>query len=225
MLLEIETSARSLARKLGLVPVLHRFRRLWRTGYEESFSHALLSEIRLNDCVWDVGANVGYYSRQIAPIAARVIAFEPLPEAFLKLSQLDHANLTLVSLALGDREGTQPLAVSGTSSSLAVPVGTVIDVHVARGDDLDLPQPNIVKIDVEGYEPEVIAGMQARLRSCECRAAFCELHFQTLEKRGIRQGPAVVIRQLRSLGFTRIRWLDASHIGAYKSTSAVSHHA
>ena len=37
-------------------------------------------EIGPDDCVWDVGANVGYYTERFAARARRVVAFEPIAE-------------------------------------------------------------------------------------------------------------------------------------------------
>jgi FkbM family methyltransferase len=204
-------------RRLGLVPWLDRFRSIWRAGYEDAFSRSLLAEIGSHDCVWDVGANVGYYSQRMASLASRVVAFEPVPETFSRLSKLDLPNVTFVNKALGDASGVLPMSLANDASSLALPGSNIAEVQVARGDDLDLPQPNVVKIDVEGFEYEVIAGMQTRLRAPECRAVFCELHFEVLEKRGMRQTPARIVKRLRSLGFKKICWLDASHISAHKS--------
>jgi FkbM family methyltransferase len=217
MLIELQTQVRSVARRLGLVPLLDRFRAVWRVGYEDAFSRSLLVEILPGDCVWDVGANVGYYSQRIASIASRVVAFEPVPDTFSRLSKLALPNTTFVNTALGDVRGVLPMSLANDASSLAVLGSNITEVQVARGDDLDLPQPNIVKIDVEGFEYEVISGMQTRLRAPECRAVFCELHFAVLEKRGLRQTPAKIVKHLRSLGFAKIRWLDASHISAHKS--------
>ena len=88
-------------------------------------------------------------------------------------------------------------------------------VSVIPGDSLvDLPLPNVVKIDVEGYEPEVIRGMANTLRCV--RAAFVEIHFAILEGRGMPQAPAEIVQSLRTLGFTTIRWVDASHIMALR---------
>jgi FkbM family methyltransferase len=91
------------------------------------------------------------------------------------------------------------MTLANDASSLAVLSSNIVKVQVARGDDLDFPQPNIVKIDVEGFEYDVIAGMQTRLRAQECRAVFCELHFEVLERRGFRQAPAKIVNRLRSL--------------------------
>jgi hypothetical protein len=89
-------------------------------------------------------------------------------------------------------------------------------VTVIPGDSLlaSLPQPDVVKIDVEGFEPEVIRGMPNALRSV--RAAFVEVHFAILENRGMLQAPSDIVANLRSLGFTTIKWVDASHIMALR---------
>jgi hypothetical protein len=83
------------------------------------------------------------------------------------------------------------------------------------GDDLAaLWQPAVVKIDVEGYEIEVIRGMRRVLGGV--RALFVEIHFQVLEERGMLQGPAALVKDLNRLGFSRIEWPDASHIAAFR---------
>src|SRR5258708_3134438 len=119
MLIELQTQARSLLRRSGLVPVLNRVRSVWRTGYEDVFSRSLLAEIRSVDCVWDVGANVGYYSQRMAPLPPRVVAFEPVPETFSRLSKLSLPNATFVNLALGDTSGVLPMSLANDASSLA----------------------------------------------------------------------------------------------------------
>src|SRR5262245_14629723 len=37
------------------------------------------------ECVVDLGANVGLFSARVAPLARRVIAYEPFPESFARL--------------------------------------------------------------------------------------------------------------------------------------------
>src|SRR5258708_3450461 len=120
MLIELQTQARSVLRRSGLVPLLNRVRSVWRAGYEHVFSRSLLAEIRSGDCVWDVGANVGYYSQRMAPLASRVVAFEPVPETFSRLSKLSLPNATFVNLAFGDSFGVLPLSVYKDVCSIAV---------------------------------------------------------------------------------------------------------
>src|SRR5258708_24917292 len=159
MLIELQTQARSLLRRSGLVPLLNRVRSVWRTGYEDVFSRSLLAEIRSGDCVWDVGANVGYYSQRMAPLASRVVAFEPAPETFSRLSKLSLPNATFVNLALGDTSGVLPISLATFASSLGVLSGNTAAVQVAREHTLDLPQRDAVKIGGAGSEYEVIAAV------------------------------------------------------------------
>lgn len=88
-------------------------------------------------------------------------------------------------------------------------------VKIARGDDLtSLLPPTVVKIDAEGYELEIVRGMPRILRGV--RALFMEIHFEILEKRGMRQGPALLVKELKDQGFSNIQWPDASHIAAFR---------
>lgn len=53
---------RSIARRVGLLALIQPMFR-GRT-YEEEFGNAMLGEVRPGDVVWDVGANVGLYTRK-----------------------------------------------------------------------------------------------------------------------------------------------------------------
>ena len=130
------------------------------------------------------------------------------------------ANVDCQQLALGDVDAELSMSESGQYSSIVsspyvsanAPRQTV---SVKPGDALaDLPKPDVVKIDVEGYEPEVIRGMPNVLRTV--RAAFIEIHFAILESRGMLQAPAELVLQLKILGFDKIKWVDASHIMALR---------
>ena len=51
-----------------------------REGYEQSFRSVMLRSTRPGDCVWDVGANIGFYSELFAMVvgpSGKVISFEP----------------------------------------------------------------------------------------------------------------------------------------------------
>lgn len=71
---------RNLGRALGLNRLFGSL--LSRRGYETRFQEAMLAAIRPGDVVWDVGANVGLYSRAFSDIAGpsgKVFAYEPSP--------------------------------------------------------------------------------------------------------------------------------------------------
>lgn len=220
MILETKTLARFLVRRAGLTPVAHRIRMLWhKSDYEDRFAELLLASIRPGDCVWDVGANVGYYTELFSKIARHVVAFEPVAANYRQLQSRQIENVDCLQVALGDRSGEAEIVVDGQSSSLAHSVSSAASrqsVTIVRGDDLEqLPQPSLVKVDVEGFEMEVIRGMQRTLGSV--RALFVEVHFQVLDERGMRQAPAAIVKDLKRMGFSRIEWPDASHLAAFRT--------
>ena len=71
----------------------------------------------------------------------------------------------------------------------------------------------MLKIDVEGFEEDVIKGLGGALARPECRAVLIEVHFAILEERGERHAPARMQRFLRERGF-HVEWTDASHLAA-----------
>ncbi len=220
MLLEAKISARTLLRRLKLTSVAHRIRMLWHTSaYEDRFAEVLLGSIRPNDCVWDVGANVGYYTERFSKLARHVVAFEPVPESCRQIDSKMLTNVECLAVALGDRAGEMPMFIDHQFSSLAQPSfagARTQSVRVARGDDfISLPRPTVVKVDVEGYELEVIRGMYQVLG--QVRALFLEIHFQILEDRGMRLAPVTLVNDLKRLGFSKITWPDASHVAAFRA--------
>lgn len=70
----------------------------------------MAERLLLGACVWDVGANVGYYTKLFSErvgSSGRVYAFEPLPTTVAKLTAaaggLD--NVSILPVALSDRTG------------------------------------------------------------------------------------------------------------------------
>lgn len=223
---------RALARGLGIIPHLNRARSVLQrlrgdTDYEERFSRALMSRVRPGDVVWDIGANIGLYSLQLSEAvgaSGKVFAFEPMPTCFAELTQRSQGapNIQSIQAALGDRIGVAQLAVDdnalSTTNSLFVPSGSrTVDVRITTGDALvqsgEIPAPAVLKVDVEGFEEEVLRGLSQTLANPTCRALFCEVHFSILDARGERHAPSRIVQLLRERGF-RTRWIDASHLGA-----------
>jgi FkbM family methyltransferase len=101
-------------------------------------------------------------------------AFEPILENFEKLTQKELPNVEYHRVALGNISADLPMTVAGCASSVVPTCNTDSEfetVTVLRGDDLHTRRrPTIVMIDVEGYEPEVIFGLQHSL--AEVRAVL-----------------------------------------------------
>jgi FkbM family methyltransferase len=221
--------ARSIARRVGLTRLYHKL--FPRRRYEEKLHNAILASLKTGDVIWDIGANQGIYSKifceKTGP-SGHVFAFEPTPESCATLSR-QTAEFSWVHIerkALSDFDGAGALSVSGydKSNHLVQANGddsqsSVVSVPVVRGDTFWKASgmtPNVVKIDVEGFEEEGLAGMDSLLAAPGLRAVFVEVHFRLLEDRGRSEAPVRLENLLRSKGL-RPRWVDPSHIAAERS--------
>ena len=151
----------------------------------------------------DVGANVGMYTIWAAKTrGAQVFAFEPEAQNYALLNRNIVLNgladrVKAYCLALSDIEGFSELHLSdlragGSCHSLGERVdfahrpmqpeysqGCIsarLDDLVSRG---VVPEPHYVKIDVDGFEPKVIAGAAALLRRKRLQSLLVEIN-QTL---------------------------------------------
>jgi FkbM family methyltransferase len=144
---------------------------------DAALMNAFRNFIRPGDVVWDVGANVGYIAQLLVlpPFqVGRLDAFEPSPPALITLQSL-FAGLTRVHvhpIGLGSVNDALSMSIDPAGSVLGsmqreLPRGQRITVPVRRGDDYrrekQLPAPNVVKIDVEGFEPQVLDGLRATI--------------------------------------------------------------
>lgn len=157
--------------------------------------------IRAHDyrTVLDVGASRGQFAlvaRAMWP-QCRIVCFEPLPEAVAKLKQVfaGDRNVVVWETALGARTALSTLNVSGRDdSSSLLPIGRqaqefpgtaaagVLEVPVNRIDayiDDDCLAPILLKMDVQGYELEVLRGAGDKLDRVDsvlCECSFVELY-------------------------------------------------
>ena len=215
---------RAIGRRLGIFPPLVRaIRRLSGGNYEERFDAALLGAIQQGDTVWDVGANLGIYTAKFADRVGptgRVLAFEPSPRSVesLRARFQENSRVTVYGVALSDLRGKSTFFVNessdGTTDSLVErsPGAVAHEIEVHPGDDfLAAYPPNVVKVDVEGYELEVIRGLSAVLAGGCLRAVLIEVHFGILADRGLPDAPAQLCSVLRDCGMT-VSWVDPSHL-------------
>lgn len=146
----------------------------WLGSYEASIQREFQAAIRPGSVVYDVGANVGFYtllSSRLTGPSGSVYAFEPAPgniEALRRHISLNKAaNVTLFPAAVSSVSGTEGfdpgahrfIGRLSDSGTLRVEVVT-LDELVAKG---DVQPPEVIKIDVEGSELEVLRGAGAIL--------------------------------------------------------------
>jgi FkbM family methyltransferase len=148
----------------------------------------LLHVLRKNDLFIDVGSNVGTYTvLASAVVGARCIAFEPVPSTFRKLCRNIRLNDTsglceLHNQGLSSQEGELVFtsdddcknrvvnhAVPPTQKTVTVPVNTL---NAIVGNRL----PALIKIDVEGFELEVIRGGDRIFKAASLLGVIIELN-------------------------------------------------
>lgn len=140
-----------------------------------------------DDVGFDIGAHVGSRVRAWRRLGARVVAVEPQPDC-LRVLRLLHgrdAGVTILPLAVGARPGrvrmhisTATPTVSSMSPDWMESVATdprfagvrwdrSVDVEVTTLDDLIQRhgEPAFCKIDVEGFEVDVLAGLSRPVRA------------------------------------------------------------
>lgn len=222
---------RTLARKTGTHRLLYRarFALFPKRSYEQPFHEALEQTVRPSDVVWDVGANIGFYSELFSKwVGANgcVVAFEPYPESAEKIRQRlpDCGWLQIENVALGRQDSTARLTVFANHTtrnhvqyeSAGAAGEPTIEVPVCTGDTVRARLgrvPNVIKIDVEGFEEEVLLGLDKTLASPEVRAVLAEIHFGVLAERGEANAPVRIEKFLRGKGF-KTRWIDENHLKA-----------
>jgi len=140
---------------------------------------ALLRQlIRPGMTVVEVGANMGTHSVDMARACAPgdFYAFEPQPRLFQilcgNLALNNIANALAYPEACGDEDGEVGIAridydVAGNFGGFSLDrYRGDIKVRIRTIDGLGLQQCNLIKIDVEGFEPRVIRGAAETIRRC-----------------------------------------------------------
>lgn len=177
------------------------FRRGLRLGVGAAIEHrAVLAPLGLRTVV-DIGANIGQFSllaRALYP-SARIVGFEPLPEAAARYRRVFTGDdcATLIQAAVAPQRGTATLRVSAAADSSSLlpitprqvarfpgtqEVGLIPVAAGPLGDHLDraaIAAPALLKIDVQGFELEVLRASLPLLDAFEyvyVEASFEELY-------------------------------------------------
>ena len=184
-------------------------------GVVEPATTALIGKLVTHgDHVIDVGAHVGHhacFAARAAGATGRVLAIDPQPhnaDQIARNASLNGlSNLITICAAAGQSNGfiRVPIQSDRDRSRLSIlkrgpnDLDVLVEVPLRRLDELveanGIVSPKLVKIDVEGYELEVLLGMGDRLMDCE------NIILEVLETADANRTDEI-IRLLSSVGFT-----------------------
>ncbi len=150
---------------------------IYYTGdYEPYLKSQFRQLIRPGDCVLDIGANIGFHTLYFAELVGhkgRVFAFEPIlvnyQALIMNLSFNTFKHIQTEQIALGNESKTIHIHVDPSirnpgSYTLLTHGKANTYIHCLKGDDYvdnkKIGNVNFIKIDVEGYEHEVLKGLK-----------------------------------------------------------------
>jgi FkbM family methyltransferase len=129
-----------------------------------------------------VGANTGERTRVLLSLGARVVAVEPQPGCVASLRRIRDERLTVETVALGARKGIASIRPSTASTISSMSEGWIASVKESGrfaehewGEPITVDVttldalldrygiPDFCKVDVEGYESQVVAGLSRPL--------------------------------------------------------------
>ena len=167
-------------------------------------------------CCWNVGANIGIHTLQLAHRVGSqgsVVAFEPNPAAVSLLRRHVQLNgyadrVTIIQAAVGEREGEADFFVAGAdpmaraehanpllsqTTRISVPVIT-LDGYLQS----QLRRPDCIVMDIEGWEIAALRGARSILEGQPFPIFIVELHQDTWEWSGhSRQDLETLLREYK----------------------------
>ena len=164
--------------------------------WDEATTKIFKQSINEGDTILDLGANIGYYSllaSQLIGKTGKVFAFEPEPRNFKILQKNidlnNYNNIHAFQKAVSDENTSLTLYISEKDSGAHTIRPTKVErefenevkVEVVRLDDFlkdKTEKIDIVKMDIEGYEVEVLRGGMSTWEKVEKCKILIEVHPQ-----------------------------------------------
>lgn len=184
--------------------------------YEKTESQWFQSVCQPGMTFLDVGANIGYYTAlgsHLVGLKGKVISLEPDPESFSYLEQTisanNSSNVLAFQVAASDKKTLLPLYIStenrGDNRLYASSEDrTEILVKTQPLDELlfehNIDQVDLIKIDVQGYEPKVIEGLKKTISRSQQIVLITEFWPKGITDAGA--DAKVFLDNLRNLGLT-----------------------
>ena len=147
----------------------------------------------------DLGANIGLFSIFAAPVCEKVFAVEPTPSHFALMEELvDLAgvkNIEMLNLAVGLEDGEAEFNIHERNSTMNSFISHRTDPHSGKTvkvktqtlnsiiDSLDVDRIGFVKMDIEGFENEVVFEESFEEALTKIDGLYVEVH--DFEERGM----------------------------------------
>lgn len=196
----------------------------WFGSYEYEKQRAFQRAIKPGDVVYDIGANVGFYtllSSVLTGDQGRVYAFEPLPRNLRDLREHIEingiVNCRVIEAAVAQEDGEACFDPSLNRSQGRLSASGTILVRTVALDSLlrqtSISPPSLMKIDIEGAEVECLRGAARTITSSRpiiflathgpdlhaaCLGMFAKwgYHVRPLDARGIEESCELVAEPL-----------------------------
>jgi FkbM family methyltransferase len=217
--------------RLGVIDVIERDL-LVGGEWDARIGEFLRANLRAGATFVDVGANIGYFTLLASRLVGErgtVLAVEPSQRNLSRLCEhlwINRTSNVMVSAtAAGRRHGLAMISFPTYNNAGAATLRNVSTVQPQRAlvsplDDVFDAQalsPDLVKIDVEGYELEALAGMERMLRRCR-PVVICELTASFLADLG--QSPRDLLAFMESCGYRCETLTAAGSLGAGAALSS-----
>lgn len=206
--------------------ILHKTRELFSLDFIKCF-------LKDSEVVFDIGANVGYYAllESCLSFKGKIFAIEPVPQNYELLKKNimlnGFKNVTILNCAIGDKNGSDKMFIydkCNWSSFLRNPGGKIIneiEVPILTLDAFvnNYTFPTFIRMDVEGFEYQIIMGACDLLRSNLPLKLCIELHPHLMSRENMDE----LLEKLRKNKFQVAAVFFESEPAHYRAINIINH--
>jgi len=165
---------------------------------EPECTKIMKKELKKGMIIAEIGANIGYYALLEALIVGekgKIYAIEPFPLNFdllqknIKLNSYDKI-IEPYNLAISNKSGKEKLYVTSKHNlcnMFAIDADEFVEIKTETLDNFikNKQKPNLIRMDIEGFEYYVVQGMKNTLKECNSCIIFIEVHPYQMDQKGL----------------------------------------